>query len=318
MVSVMKNILNRGLIAISKIMPAHLVGHWLFLLRQHPQITDRWGYHVRPIHYYEPLPDFHHITPEQITRKREYLGIDFNIKGQVELFEHLGKAYKHEIDELASEKSSEGFNFQNDYFAGIDAALYYSLIRYLKPKQIIEIGSGYSTRIAAKAVGQNMNEGTRGYLACIEPYPQPRLLEANLPIELVQKKVEDVSSDFFSRLSSNDILFIDSSHVARFGSDVCYEILEILPKLPKGVWIHIHDIFFPHDYPVDWLINKRIAFNEQYLLEAFLSFNNSFKVKAANYWLSLYHSDVVDWLYPLSKSKDEHLGRGSFWMCKID
>src|SRR6185436_14216646 len=92
-------------------------------------------------------------------------------------------------------------------------------------------------------------------------------------------------------------LFIDSSHTVKFGSDVCYEFLEILPTLKRGVWVHVHDIFFPHDYPAEWLLKRRLALNEQYLLEAFLSFNREFQVALANYWLSLdYPDSLINWL----------------------
>ena len=82
-----------------------------------------------------------------------------------------------------------------------------------------------------------------------------------------------------------DILMIDSSHVATAGSDVCFEFLEILPRLKPGVWVHVHDIFYPTDYPAEWVIQRRQAFNEQYVLEAFLAFNPKFSVQLANAWL---------------------------------
>ena len=110
------------------------------------------------------------------------------------------------------------------------------------------------------------------------------------------------------------MLFIDSSHAAKFGGDVCREFLEILPGLKPGVWVHVHDIFFPHDYPAEWLIEKRIAFTEQYLLEAFLAFNASFSVQAANYWMTVDYPEVVHTLCPRDCIPAGHLGRGSFWM----
>ncbi len=84
----------------------------------------------------------------------------------------------------------------------------------------------------------------------------------------------------------------------KFGSDVCYEFLELLPRLAPGVWVHVHDIFFPHDYPAEWLIERRLALNEQYLLEAFLSFNHEFQVALANYWLCLDHAETASKLWP--------------------
>lgn len=267
--------------------------HLLFRAQSRPHLTDRWGYHIRPIHYYEPIPDFRAITLEQITRRREFLGIDFNWDNQLALLNDL-IAYHDELSALE-------FNFDNGYFSGFDAAVYYSLIRHLKPQRIIEIGGGYSTQLAAKALRAN----GRGKLTCIEPYPE----RLNGDIDLIQKRVEEIDVDFFSCLQSHDILFIDSSHSVKFGSDVCYEFLQLLPRLTPGVWIHVHDIFFPHDYPAEWLIERRMALNEQYLLEAFLSFNEKFQATLANYWLCLDHADEAARLWPNSGA--------SFWMKRL-
>lgn len=266
------------------------------MVQSRPRLSDRWGYHIRPIHYYEPIPDFRLITVEQITRGREFPAIDFRWDDQLALLDELA-AYQDELRAL-------DFNFDNGYFSGFDAAIYYSLIRHLKPQKIIEIGGGYSTRLANKALTSN---GT-GSLTCIEPYPE-RLNGTGPTIELIQKPVEELEVDFFSRLKTNDILFIDSSHTVKFGSDVCYEFLEILPRLAPGVWVHVHDIFFPHDYPAEWLLERRMALNEQYLLEAFLSFNKQFQVTLANYWLSLDHADKTTRLWSSAALKPS-----SLWM----
>lgn len=270
--------------------------HLLFRAQSHPNLTDRWGYHIRPIHYYEPIPDFRAITVEQITRRREFPGIDFRWDDQLALLNELS-GYRDELSTLE-------FNFYNDYFSGFDAAVYYALIRHLKPQRIIEIGGGYSTQLAARALTSNGS----GKLTCIEPYPE-RLNGAGPNVELIQRRVEELDVAFFSCLEANDILFIDSSHAVKFGSDVCYEFLELLPRLAPGVWIHVHDIFFPHDYPAEWLIQRRLALNEQYLLEAFLSCNEKFRVTLANYWLCLDHATSAGKLWPALKS-----GCSSFWL----
>jgi hypothetical protein len=275
--------------------------HLLFLAQSRPDLSDRWGYHIRPIHYYEPLPDFRSITPEQINRRRTHPGIDFRWEDELALLSELA-AYRDELLEIE-------FDFNNDYFSGFDAAVYYAIIRYLKPQKIIEIGGGYSTRIANKALAIN----GKGKLTCIEPYPEQRLNGAQLHIELIQKRVEEMDLEFFSSLAAKDILFIDSSHTVKFGSDVCYEFLELLPRIAPGVWVHVHDIFFPHDYPSEWLINRRLALNEQYLLEAFLTFNDKFQVALANHWLCLDHFDDAARLW--SDASNERAS--SFWMRRL-
>jgi predicted O-methyltransferase YrrM len=277
--------------------------HVMFLAQSHPQVVDDWGYHIRPIHYYEPIPDFRAITSDQLERRREFRSIDFRWDNQLTLLEELS-AYAHELTDI------DHTDFKNGYFDGFDAAVYYSLIRHLKPRRVIEIGSGYSTRFASKALARNAG---RGRLTCIEPHPEERLNGLRVKVDLIEKPVEEIDVEFFAQLEANDILFIDSSHTVKFGSDVCYEFLEILPALRPGVWIHVHDIFFPHDYPAEWLLKRRLALNEQYLLEAFLSFNREFQVAVANHWLCLEHPDSAVRLW----SNAAGAKASSFWMKRV-
>jgi hypothetical protein len=131
--------------------------------------------------------------------------------------------------------------------------------------------------------------------------------------KLIVKKVENVNLDIFEKLEDGDILFIDSSHVARFGSDVNHIFFEILPRLKKGVYVHIHDVFFPYDYPKSWVITEHRFWSEQYLLHAFLLFNNSFEVILANNYLIHKFLPEVKRTFPNSPS----FGGGSFWMRKV-
>ena len=298
-----KALFDRTALALFRTVPTRAAHHLLFLAQSRPDLSDRWGYHIRPIHYYEPLPDFRSITTEQINRRRTYPGIDFRWDEQLTLVNELA-AYNDELRELE-------FDFDNAFFNGFDAAVYYSLIRRLQPQRVVEIGGGYSTQIANNALARNRT----GKLTCIEPYPEERLNGAKLDIELITKRVEEIDLDFFSSLKANDILFIDSSHTVKFGSDVCFEFLEVLPNLKPGVWIHVHDIFFPHDYPEEWLIKRRQAWNEQYLLEAFLSFNSQFSVQLANYWICLDHLDEAARLW--RRALSQNYGACSLWMKRV-
>jgi len=220
-------------------------------------------------------------------------------------------SYRVEIEQLLRGKR---FDFGNGFFGGFDAATYYALIRELKPRHVIEVGGGYSTRIASIAIEQNRIEGTDGMLRCIEPHPEERLNGAITPTNLVKKPVQDIGIEFFSDLEANDILFIDSSHTVKFGSDVCYLFLEVLPALKTGVWIHVHDIFFPTDYPAEWLLERRLALNEQYLVESFLSFNRHFSIRLANRWFCMDHPDEAAALHP---SVVEGVGCSSLWCQRI-
>lgn len=294
-------------------LPARLGKRLMGLLHRNPHLGDRWGHSIREIHFYEPLPDFALINPARVARRRESSAIEWKSPEQLKFWEDL-LGFNREVKELAA---TGGFIFENESFRGLDAATYYAVVRHLKPAKILEIGSGFSTQIAQLALDKNAGEGRPGAQRCVEPYPQPRFTDKDLPVELIQKQVQDVSLDNFRLLQAGDILFIDSTHTVKFDSDVCCEVLEILPALASGVLIHIHDIFFPYDYPPDWIINRRTAWNEQYLVEAFLAYNTSFEVVLALHWLATDHPDEVAQLWPDAAHGPQPSYQGSsLWLRK--
>ena len=162
---------------------------------------------------------------------------------------------------------------ENGYCSNGDGAILYSMIRILKPSKIIEVGSGYSTKVINHARIKNVQEcSVNTEITCIEPYPKKVLdLNINSDIKLIKSKVEDVDEDYFQSLNDGDILFIDTSHVVDIANDV-HLCLKIIPKTRAGVYIHIHDIRLPYEYP-KWILNQRKYWCEQYLLHMFLSFN---------------------------------------------
>src|SRR6185503_7163716 len=166
----------------------------------------RWEHHIRPIHYYEPLPAFREIAAADASRRRPPVTTGFDIPAQLLLQAELARKYAAEVQGL----QAGGYNFNNAYFDGMDAAIYYSLVRDLKPRRIVEIGSGFSTRLAARAIERNRAEGAAGEIVCVEPFPEPRLTDARLPITLIKERVERIGFEVFDSLQANDILFIDS------------------------------------------------------------------------------------------------------------
>jgi predicted O-methyltransferase YrrM len=186
------------------------------------------------------------------------------------------------------------FYLGNVSFEAVDAEILFCMIRYFKPKIIFEIGSGWSTLLAADALSRNLRDGSPGKLIAIEPYP-PEFLSASIPeeVELLRRPVQKVALTQFDALRENDMLFIDSSHVCTIGSDVQYEILEILPQLNPGVLIHIHDIFLPAEYPKEWVLDRHRFWNEQYIVQAFLCFNDTFEILWAGQWMHLNHPELL-------------------------
>lgn len=250
------------------------------------QVLLRVG--VFPIrnHYYEPQFDFRQSSLNS-GYARSLPGIDWNLEVQRALLRQM--VFASELDEIDHEASSmESFHFSNGMFESGDAEYWYQMIRLFKPRRIIEIGSGYSTLMARRAVLRNASEDAEYFCShsCVEPFEAPWLDQ--LGVSVVRRRVEELGVSFFSELSENDILFIDSSHVIRPGGDVLFECLELLPSLRLGVIVHFHDVFSPRSYPSSWLTDEVRLWNEQFLLEAFLTHSTCWEVIGAlNY---LHHS----------------------------
>jgi hypothetical protein len=309
----MKSIIRQFVLIVAKFLPASVGMRIMWWLENSRIPVDRWGVHIRKIGYYDPLPDFRTITVAQ-TLERRTPAILVDLPEQLELQRRISLPVASELEAIAT----EGYPFDNSWFSFLDASVYYALLRYLKPARVIEIGCGFSTRIADHAMKRNRAEGASGTLVGVEPYPDPRLTDFDLDMELIQRPVQDVPLQLFQELQGRDILFIDSSHVAKFRSDVCRLYLDVLPRLNAGVWIHVHDIFFPTDYPPNWLIERRLAFNEQYVLEAFLACNSAFRTRSALRWLWLDCRDQMRKYWPTPcLPPDQALGATSFWMERV-
>ncbi len=242
-------------------------------------------------HYYEP---FEH--PDRLRRpldtERELPGIDWDIAGQLKFLQSLH--FEGELSDLTAPSSCTGeFRLNNGAFESGDAEFLYQLIRAKKPRRVVEIGSGYSTLIAQRAIRKNQQESSAYECRhlCIEPFEANWL--GGLGVEVLRSRVEEVGCGPFSELQADDLLFIDSSHVIRPQGDVLYEYLELLPSLRRGVVVHVHDIFSPRDYLREWVVDRIWLWNEQYLLEAFLTHNDNWRVIAALNLLNHRHFDEL-------------------------
>lgn len=260
-------------------------------------------------HYYEPMfnpRDLRHALEDE----RALPGIDWNEAGQVELLKQLN--YAAEIRGHWDQPSPPPqFYIKNGGFEAGDAEYWYSFIRHFKPARIIEIGSGNSTLVARQAIARNQAENPTYQCEhiCIEPYEMPWLESTG--VRVLRRKVEEVELSFFSRLGKNDILFIDSSHVIRPQGDVLTEFLQILPTLAPGVLVHVHDIYSPRDYSSNAVIHEVSFWNEQYVLEAFLTHNHAWEViGAVNYLQHRHHALLKDMCPYLTASREP----GSFYI----
>jgi predicted O-methyltransferase YrrM len=178
----------------------------------------------------------------------------------------------------------------NDQFPLQDAALLRALLLELRPRRVVEVGCGWSTTVTARAVADG---GFACELTCVEPYPRDFVASIPQVSTLRVERVEHTPASVFASLGAGDVLFVDSSHVAKTGSDVVHLVLEVLPRLADGVVVHVHDVFWPEDYPQGW-VRAGFGWNEQYLLQAHLAGNARTHVLALNHWLALRHPDAVE------------------------
>jgi hypothetical protein len=265
-------------------------------------------------HFYSPLPDVAEVGRRAKklfdTSVRTIPGVDLNVDAQLELLEELKKYY---VDQPFTAQPTKGnrYHFENPMYSYSDALLLHCMLRHLKPRRVIEIGSGYSS-----AVTLDTNElflGGQVQCTFIEPYPavlHSLLKPTDLPTtEVLPVPLQEVELSLFHDLKANDVLFVDSTHVSKIGSDVNRIFFEILPELRPGVFIHFHDIFFPFEYPREWLEEGR-AWNEAYLLRSFLQYNASFEIKLFNTYLAVHHRDLLAQWFPLCLRNTG----GSIWL----
>jgi hypothetical protein len=292
-------------------------------LMRNKQLFDVWenkGYHVTPIHFYEPIPDTRDLSEELWTRQSELSGIQIKDQVILDRLLHFANQYRQEYTTIPTNKTDipHQFYIRNGAFVSVDAEILYCMIREYKPRRVTEIGSGNTTYLAAQAIEANRQENPsyHCHLTAIEPYPVA-ILKQGFPglTELVEKPIQSIPLPFFDTLDDGDILFIDSSHVAKIGSDVLYEYLEILPRIKKGVFVHVHDIFLPAEYPKAWIFSDRHFWNEQYLFQAFLLFNNAFEIIWPGSYMHHKYPEKLEDAFPSYDSKNTM--PGSFWIRKI-
>jgi hypothetical protein len=279
------------------------------------------GIQILTMHPYSPVPDPRELQASFWEQKSSLPGLRIDLEKSCELLRTLAAKFRAEYETFPAALPSGAppwtYYTRNDYYDNVDGYILYSMIRHFRPRRIIEIGSGNTTYISAQAAARNRTDDAAYScdITAIEPYPNP-VLRAGFPglTRLIASKVEDVPLSTFEALDENDILFIDSSHVVRTGSDVIYEFLEIVPRLRKGVLVHAHDIFLPQEYPKKWTLEVNRYWTEQYLLQAFLAFNDAFEVLLPTAYVQTHAPQVMEESFPGFR-RDGWL-YSNFWMRK--
>ncbi len=279
-----------------------------------------WGVLPMQVHFYSPVPDLADLEHRQVwNRQSALVGIDFRTKSQIEFLLELGQKFGSECHWPAGpQPGPDQFYTENGTFSYGCAAISHCMLRYFRPRHVIEIGSGNSSLVLSGALSLNAKDSaeTIEYIA-VDPYPRP-IVENGLSAltKIIKEPVERMQADFFDRLAKNDVLFIDSGHTVRIGGDVNHLILDVLPRLAPGVIIHFHDIGLPYEYPKVYSTNPkfRVFWTEAYLLQAFLCFNSEFEILLAMNYLMAEHLDAFRQAFPLYDPLQHRATSGSFWI----
>jgi hypothetical protein len=231
------------------------------------------------------------------------------VEGQLALL-HALQPYVAELGDVPDAPDGPGrFHWSNPNFPPGDSSVYYGMVRHLAPRRVVEIGAGWSTRMLERAVAVN---GGQCDVTVIEPFRDEDVLH-DVPgaWRMHEQPVQLEPLSTFEALRPRDIVFYDGSHCVRTASDVNWVFFEVLPRLAPGVWIHVHDLMWPEDYPTHWVLDTGLSWNEQYLVQAFLMGNAFYRVRLGVKMLSVLRREEVKALYP-----DGFQG-GSVWLEKV-
>jgi hypothetical protein len=269
------------------------------------------------VHYYSPVPDIADLERRNCFYHRSLLpGICWREEEQLAFLAQLGQMFGNECDwPIGPTQDSYQYYTENGRFGYGCATRLHCIIRYFRPRKVIEIGSGFSSLVISSALG--INETPETEYTIIDPYP-PQLIRNSFPrmTHLINERIELIDVAFFKRLEKNDVLFIDSSHTVKIDGDVNYLILEILPRLAQGVIVHFHDIPMPCEYPKVYYTNPqfRVFWTESYLLQAFLCFNSQFEILLAMSYLMTERKKEFSSAFKHYNPEKRKAISGSFWI----
>lgn len=255
-----------------------------------------------PGHFYSPLPNLKAVreaSRDPLDAAAQTPGIDLRDVEQLALLEKFASFYA-ELPFTGQPTHDSRYYYENPFFGYGDAIVLYSMIRHYKPRRIVEVGSGFSSAVMLDTVERFFDEPAN--ITFVEPYPA-RLDSVLKPVDrthctVVAAPVQDVDARLFTQLSAGDFLFVDSSHVAKVGSDVNHLLFDVLPSLQPGVVVHFHDVYWPFDYPKPWILAGR-AWNEAYALRAFLQYNSAFQILYFNAYIAARHRERLVQTLPL-------------------
>jgi predicted O-methyltransferase YrrM len=236
------------------------------------------GYQLARRDFYSPIPRVPR-GGDPWANTRSLVGVELDLEAQLEFIDSALSPYLDEFAPPHDDASAGEFYLWNEYYQAGDADSLYAMLRHLKPRRLLELGSGFSTLVSAAACAENAREGSPCQLVAVDPSPRIPL-RAGPHVQIDNRDAQALPLERYLELERGDVLFIDSSHTVKLGSEVNFLVLEVLPRLRPGVVVHFHDIFLPFEYPRAWF-DRGTYLSEQYLLHAFLIDNPGYEVLLA-------------------------------------
>ncbi len=284
------------------------------------------GWEVYPSRdFYSPIPILKELeaTREQWDVASEMIGVEYEIEPMKDLLKEMVDRFGTEFQALAPYRENKKLGL-GPGFTEVDAMTLYFMLRHIKPKRYIEIGSGFSTYYAWMAVNKNRQEGDEASFRVVDPYPREALKKLE-GIDLTISPVQDVDLSYFDELEAGDVFFIDTSHVLKLGGEVAYLYLEVVPRLRPGVTIHAHDIHFPYNvpHPAEQYVFRTKwpqVWTESMILQAFLAFNRNFKIKFSAPLLRHFDHEFLKATVPdyrATEVEDYDTHFGSLWFERV-
>ena len=286
------------------------------------ELVRRGRYQIVPIgsvdvvrhDYYSPVPDLSRLPPDIWDRRSDLGGVDLRVPDAMTFIEAELAPLIAELDIPRDPRDQPGaFFLRNDNFESVDAELLYAMVRWAHPTRVIELGSGYSTLLINLACRRNADGGVQTSHEAFDPHPRAQIVGSGLPppSRLTPISATDVPLATFDRLEAGDILFVDTTHTVKLGSDVNFIVLDVLPRLKPGVLVHFHDVFLPWEYPRTWFTEMQYFWAEQYLIQAFLAYNREFVVLAPAHALAREYPERIACVIP---SFVQGVSPGSIWL----
>jgi hypothetical protein len=276
----------------------------------------RFGFHLVRDHYYSPIPNPGELPAEFWTHEGDLSAVHFDAAAGLDFIQRELAPYIAEYTPPPGPTGSpRNFYLDNGFYDSVDAETLYAMVRRFAPARTIELGSGMSTLVMADARERNEEPDDASHTV-FDPFPREDLLAVQRRIADVHLvSATDVPMSAFEQLRSGDLLFVDTTHTVKTGGDVNRIILDVLPTLAPGVFVHFHDIFLPWEYPRDFLTERNFFWAEQYLLQSFLAFNREFEIVFGAYDLHRRYQDAIARLIPSARPDT---CPSAFWLRRIE